>query len=174
MKKRIVRSCMILMLGLAVTQTIVPAEESEDTPGIEGVWFAKITSIDCTSHVPLPNAVPFRGLYMFSHDGSLTNEAAFLVPGSPPRSSGLGVWRHAQGRTYTATFRFFRYNPDNPDPRDNSFQVMRKVSFTIVLNGDQFTSLDQFQEYDKDNQPLPPGGPTPTSGCGTETATRVQ
>src|SRR5215510_11857988 len=128
MKKRIVQRCTIFVLGLALTQTIVPAQEAEETPGIEGVWFAVITPVDCNTLLPLPNALPFRGLYMFNHDGSLTNEAAFLVPGSPRRSSGLGAWRHTQGRTYTATFRFFRYNPDFPDQRDNSFQATRKVS----------------------------------------------
>jgi len=98
---------------------------------------------------------------MFGHDGSLTNEAAFLTS-SPRRSSGLGAWRHAQAQTYTGAFRFFRYNADG------SLMVMRRVATTILLNGDQFTSFDKFQDFDANNNPLP------TTGCNIVTATRVQ
>jgi hypothetical protein len=156
--KRFFESCTILVLGLAATLTTASGQE---TPGIEGVWFADVTAVDCQTGAVIPNLVPFRGLYMFIHDGSLTNEAAFLTP-STRRSSGLGTWGHAQGHTYTGTFRFFRYNPDG------SLLVMRKVTTTIVLNGDQFTSVDFFQDFDANNNPIP------SFGCNTVTATRVQ
>jgi hypothetical protein len=99
---------------------------------------------------------------MFGHDGSLTNEAGFLVP-NPRRSSGLGAWRHTQGQMYAGTFRFFRYNADG------SFLVLRKVTTTIVLNGDQFVSMDVLQDLDADNLPISTVG---SSGCNTVTATR--
>jgi hypothetical protein len=52
----------------------------------------------------------------------------------------LGGWRHTQGQTYTATFRFFRYKDDG------TFVAMRMVSLvTIVIHGDQFTSFGMFQ-----------------------------
>jgi hypothetical protein len=158
MKKRVLRNCAILALALAATQEIAPAQE---TPGIEGVWFADVTAVDCQTGAVIPNVMPFRGLTMFSHDGSMTNEAAFLVA-SPRRSSGLGAWQHTQGRTYTATFRFFRYNADG------SFMVMRKVTQTIVLNGDQYTSVDKFQDFDANNNPIS------SMGCNIETAIRLQ
>jgi hypothetical protein len=156
MKKRIFRSYTILVLGLAATQTIVSAQE---TPGIEGVWIANVTSRDCQTGAPAPG-VPFRALHMFIHDGSLTSEAAFFAP-SPRRSSGLGAWRHTQGHMYTSTFRFFRYN------LDGSFLSMRKVTVTIQLNGDQFTSTDVVEEFNADNVLV-------LTGCATETATRAQ
>jgi hypothetical protein len=156
MKNRIVRSCTILVLGLAATQTIASAQEM---PGIEGVWLANLTSINCQTRVPLPG-ITLRGLFMFSHDGSLTTEAAFFAP-SPRRSSGLGEWRHAQAHTYTATFQFFRYNADG------SFFSMRKVTLTIDRNGDQFTSSDKVEEFNADNVLV-------STGCATETATRAQ
>jgi hypothetical protein len=98
---------------------------------------------------------------VFAQDGLVTNEAAFLVS-VPIRSSGHGTWQHTQGHNYTATFRFFRYNPDG------SFQVMREVTQTITLNGDQFTSTDKFQDFDANNKPLP------AMGCNVETATRLK
>jgi len=158
MKKRIIQSCAILVLVLTAMQTAASAQE---TPGIEGVWFADVTSVNCQTGAVVPGVPSFRGLYMFGHDGSLTNEAAFLVP-SPRRSSGLGIWQHTQARTYTSVFRFFRYNTDG------SFMVLRKVTSTIVLNGDQFTSMDTFQDYDANNNSIA------STGCSIVTAIRQQ
>jgi hypothetical protein len=47
---------------------------------------------------------------------------------------------------------------------------MRKVSLTILLNGDQLTSFDMFQDYDAANKPL--NGPG-NWGCNIETNTRL-
>ena len=178
MKKRIFRSC-ILVLALGAVQTIIPAEEKpkaadQASHGIEGVWFLVATPATCSvPHVPIANAVSFRGLNMFSHDGSFTNEAAFPTP-SPLRSSGLGEWQHTQGNMYTATFRFFRYQESGPGMV--SLLVMRKVTITLALNGDTFSSFDEFQDYSVDNNPLPPSVPPapPTSGCNVEAGYRVR
>jgi len=96
-----------------------------------------------------------------THDGSLTNDAAFPVP-TLLRSSGLGTWQHTQAQTYTLSFRFFRYNDDG------SFAAMRRVAQTLVVNGDQYNSVDRFQDFDLNNNPLP------TTGCNIENAVRVQ
>jgi hypothetical protein len=136
MTKQIFSNCtMFLVLGFAATLTNASAE---GTPGLEGIWFAVVTPVTCDTHVPLPSTVPpgpFRGLNMFSHDGSMTNEAAFFMQGIPPRSGGLGTWQHTQAQMYTATFRFFRYKADG------TFLAMRRVTLkTIMLNRDSFLS----------------------------------
>jgi len=103
-KRLILVSCTMAVLGFSAIQTVAFAQE---TPGIDGAWIGNVIAADCQPpHTPLPNAVPFRALYMFGHDGSLTTEAAFFVP-IPPRSSGLGTWRHTQGQTYASKFWFF-------------------------------------------------------------------
>ena len=66
---------------------------------------------------------------------------------------------------YAGTFWFFRYNPNG------TFLAMRKVSTTILLNDDRFTSTDKFEDYDANNNPISGAG---SSGCNTVTATRVQ
>jgi hypothetical protein len=168
MKKQIFSSCtMFFAIGLAATQTLASAQE---TPGLEGVWLSVVTPVDCVTHAPI-NAPSFRGLNMFSHDGSMTNDAAFLVPPNPiaRRGAGLGGWQRTQGQTFTATFRFFRYNNI-----DGAFLSMRRVTLvTINLHGDQFTSFDMFQDFDAQTPPQPilmPG----STGCNMEQATRVQ
>jgi hypothetical protein len=159
MKKCIFSSCtLFLVLGFAATLTNASAQA---TPGIEGVWFAHITPVDCQTGAVIPNAPSFRGLNMFSHDGSMTNDAAFPGP-TLLRSSGLGTWQHTQAQTYTLAFRFFRYNADG------SFAAMRRVTQTLVVNGDQYTSVDHFQDFDLNNNPLP------ATGCNIESAIRVQ
>ena len=163
MKKSILVSCTMAVLGFAAIQTVASAQEPS---GLEGFWFAVVTPVTCDTHVPIPNALPFNGLNLFSHDGSLTNEAAFPMA-VPLRSSGLGGWQHTQGHMYTATFRFFRYQEGGPGLV--SFLVMRKVSLTILLNGDQFTSFDMFQDYDAANKPLM----VRKLGCNIETNTRL-
>ncbi len=157
--KRLFGSCTILFLGIVALQAVAPAEEA---PGLDGVWFATVTPIDCTTHMILPNAPAFRGLYMFGHDGSLTNEAAFPVPNL--RSSGVGAWRHTQAQMYTGAFRFFRYAPDG------SFLTLRLVTSSITLDGDHFVSTDKFQDFDANNNPVTPA--PGTSGCNVVMATK--
>jgi hypothetical protein len=154
MKKRIFRSGAILVLGLAAIQIVASAQE---TPGIEGLWFANVTNVDCQTGAP---SFTFRALYMFIHDGSLTTEAAFFMP-SPRRSSGLGAWRHAQARTYTSSWWFFRYNPDG------SFLETREVTQTIQLNGDHFTTVDKVEVYDANDHLI-------STGCAVSAGTRAQ
>jgi hypothetical protein len=156
MKSQLLRYCTILVLGFAAMQMAAYA----DGPDLEGVWFAVVTPIDCTTHAVLPNAPSFRGLYMFGHDGSLTNEAAF--PGSNFRSSGVGAWQHTQAQMYTSAFWFFRYNGDG------SFLSLRRVSSKITVNGDQWTSIDMFQDFNVND------GPAQGMGCNFVVASRPQ
>src|ERR1043166_6405522 len=135
--KSIFNCTMILMLSVAAMHTIAYAQER---PGLEGVWLGVLTPINCQTGARVgPDS---HVLHMFGHDGSLTNESANLVatPASR-RSSGLGRWQHTQAQTYTAAFQFFVYNPDE------SFLVLRRVSLTITLAGNYFTSVNQSQDY---------------------------
>ena len=157
MKSRIFRYCTILVLGLAAIQTAAYAEG----PDLEGIWFAVVQPITCDTHVVIPNAPSFRGLLMFGHDGSLTNEAAFPGP-SVLRSSGVGTWQHTQAQMYTAAFWFFRYNGDG------TFMSMRRVTSKITVNGDQWTSIDMFQDFDASDKP------TQAIGCNMVVAMRPQ
>ena len=155
MTKRIFGSCVLM---LSVAALCASAQEARE---IKGVWLSTVTPVDCQSGAIIGNAVPFRGTYLFHQDGSMTNEAGFLVS-SPSRSSGFGTWHFSHGKTYTSKFHFFRYNPDG------SLLAMREVTLTLVFDGDLFTSTDKFQDFDADNKPLP------ASGCNIESGMRLQ
>ena len=81
--KRTFGSCTILFLGLAAMPDDCCRRRGA-RPGLDGVWFADVTPADCGSFLIIPGAPTFRGLYMFGHDGSLTNEAAFPAASSRP------------------------------------------------------------------------------------------
>lgn len=152
MKKRVLRSCTMLLLSFAATQAIASAEE---THGIEGVWSVNVAIRDCQTGA-LIRAV--RAMNLFMHDGSLTETAVNIM-----RTSSLGTWRHDQRQTYTAIFRFFRYNPDG------TFASIAKVTRTIDLNHNntQFTSTGTVEDFDANNVLI-------SNTCSTETATRPQ
>ena len=130
------------------------AAQGDTTDPIEGVWTAEVTIRDCTSGAPVRS---FRGLQMFGHGGELaaTNNSPTMLQGP-----SLGVWQKAAGSgQYTATFRFFRYNPDG------SFAGSQRVSRTIQLSGDQFTSTISAEVLDASDQVL-------QTICGTEASSR--
>jgi hypothetical protein len=152
---------MILALGIAATLTIALTQE---TPGMEGAWISNVTIAECQTGAPIGD--PFiRILYLFSHDGSLTNEPGFLPP-SPPEpatrfSSGLGAWQHAQAQTYNAKLRFWVFNPDN------SIAKMAVVTKTIELSGGVFTARSVVQDFNVSGTPV-------SQMCVAEIATRAQ
>jgi hypothetical protein len=138
MKKHFLRSCTVLLLGVAPMRVVASGQE---TLGLEGVWMANVTNVDCQTGAP-GNGIIFRALHMFIHGSSLTSEDAFSTP-SPRRCFGLDAWRHAQGHMFTSTFWFCRYNPDG------SFPSTREVTVTIELNGDQSITMDKIKTRSK-------------------------
>ena len=121
---------------------------------IEGVWTTDVTIRDCSSGAPVRT---FKGLQMFARGGQLTatnnNPTAIQGP-------SLGVWSRSSGNgQYTATFRFFRYNPDG------TFAGAQRVSRTIELAGDKLTSTISVQVLDPTDQVL-------QTLCGTEESNR--
>lgn len=136
--KRILGSCTILLLALAATETIASAQA---TSGLEGVWISNVTPINCQTGAPLAPATA-RVLYLFNHDGSVTDQPGYLPPASGLRlSGGLGTWRHAQAQTYDFKLWLWVYNSDN------SIAAMSVFTKTIELVGDVFTSRGVRQDF---------------------------
>lgn len=162
MKKRILRSSAMAALLLAAVQTIVSAQESADaeharkeTHAIDGVWTVNVSIRDCQSGDVIRSV---RALNLFIHDGSLTETAVNVL-----RTPSVGTWRHLEGRTFTSTFTFFRYNPDG------TFASRAKVTRAIELSedGSEFTSTGTVEDFDANNVLI-------STACPTETATRPE
>jgi hypothetical protein len=82
---------------------------------------------------------------------------------SPFRSPGHGIWQHVGGRNFTATFIFFRFNPDG------TYAGTQKVTrhFEVGGNGDEFTATASVEILDANDNLI-------ASGCATETARRFE
>jgi hypothetical protein len=145
--KSLIRMCTILALGLAVSSTMLRAQEGS---GLEGVWKVSITVVDCQTGAPIRTV---HSLMMFGPHGSFTETA-----GTASRGISEGVWSNAGGQTYDAVYWFYRYNPDG------TFASFAAASNTITLgdNG-QFTATGLIQDSWANG--------TKTVGCVSQTAT---
>jgi hypothetical protein len=149
---------MILMAG-ALAGISAPLQASDDRAqarAIEGVWEPIVTIRDCQSQTVLDT---FPSMDSYVSGGSLIVGAS-STPAN--RATGLGAWRHAGGRYYTAAYRFYSYDADgNP-------AGALQVSSTIRLNakGTAFTAADTFEVSDL-------GGTVVFQGCGTRVAKRL-
>ena len=124
---------------------------------IEGVWDVTVTARDCATGAALG---VFNAQAMFHRGGTLTDMSA-----APPTSRGIGVgvWRRdGPGPTYTAMFRFNRFNPDGTLAL--SRVVTRKL--TLSFDANMETSVNTSEDRD-------PSGTVVATGCTTDVGTRL-
>ncbi len=162
MKRIILRSIVSIGFMALMAFTIAPASVSAQQAApkkLEGVWDSRVTLTNCQSGAVL---AMFRAFEMFIHGGSLTDTNA-APNAATSRGPGFGRWQHLDGQNYSAAMQFFRFNPDG------SFAGVQKINRAIVLanDGNSYTSTVTFESDD-------PSGNVLMSGCGTETATRLQ
>ena len=159
-----VRLVMVIgaLLGVAsLAQAKQGDGADERARAIEGVWLPLVTITDCTTHTVVAT-FPSMDLYV--------RGGGFVGFGAVTQSDqvGLGAWKHAGGRRYTAEYQFFNYTPMGaPDGTPDG--TLLKVSATIQLNaaGTAFTSSETADVVDA-------GGNVRARICGTRTATRLQ
>lgn len=124
---------------------------------IEGVWESVVTARDCQTQAP---QFSFLSMDSYIRGGSLV-----IVNDSEPsqRATGLGVWRHVGGRTFTSAFQFFTYAPDGtPSGRLRSSSRIR-----MSADGKSFRSSDTVEISDLN-------GIVILQGCVTQAAIRLQ
>lgn len=124
---------------------------------VEGVWDAVLTLRDCSTSAVILTA---RGQNLFHRGGTLTDTNA----SSPTsRGVGFGVWRREGGaQSYTARFRFNRYNADG------TWAGTQRVTrvFTLSADGNTQTSSNTGQVLDV-------AGTVIQNNCATDVSTRV-
>ena len=138
----------------ATAQATAPAVSDADP--IEGLWESNVTIRDCASGATVRT---FKGLNVFGRGGSISGTNS-----GPPTTQGpaLGLWKRTAGPNYTATFRFFRYNPDGT--LAGSQRGTRTL--TVGTDGNSITGTISAQVLD------PADGVVQTI-CGTEVTTRA-
>jgi hypothetical protein len=150
---------MILMAGTLAGMGVrlQASDDKAQARAIEGLWEPIVSIRDCQSQAVL---VTFPSMDLYIDGGSLVVESSSTPPS---RATGMGTWRHAGGRYYTAVYRFYEYTADG------SPAGALKVSSTIRLSasGNAFTTTDTFEVSDLN-------GTVVLQGCGTRQATRVK
>lgn len=138
--------------GSAVAQGLA------DTDPIEGVWESAITIRDCASGTTLRG---FKGLTVLHRGGTASG-----TNNNPPASNGpaFGTWKATSTPSaYTATFRFYRFNPDGSFAGAQS--LVRNVNLAADRNS--MTGTISAQLLDASNNVV--GPPI----CGVEATARV-
>jgi hypothetical protein len=124
---------------------------------IEGTWNVVVTLRDCESQAPLGT---FRAMDMFIQGGSMVDTNA-----APPstRGPGFGSWEYVGEHQFTATLRFFIYNPDG------TFAGVRRVAQEITMADD-----NNSWESTVTNIIFNPAGTPIATGCATTIAARAE
>lgn len=138
----------------ATAQATAPV--ASDVDPIEGLWDSNVTIRDCVSGATVR---AFKGTNVFGRGGSISGTNS-----GPPSTQGpaLGVWKRTAGPNYTATFRFFRYNPDGT--LAGSQRGTRTL--TLGVDGNSITGSISAQVLD-------PADAVVQTICGTEVTTRA-
>ena len=89
-------STVSLYLALVALSLGSPGAVWAQAPTLEGVWSQIITPRDCSTNEPLP-VPPFRALFTFHRDGTVTESVGTLSFAPGQRSIGHGEWTHAGG-----------------------------------------------------------------------------
>lgn len=150
MTQRMFRICILLTLGFAASQTILPAQERNE---LEGIWSVSVNVTNCQTGAAIRTVA---SLQQFRPDGSMIETA-----NTASRGISEGVWGSADANNVAASYWFYRYNPDG------TFASRASVTDKIVLGSNgQFTSSGVVVDYDANGKLL-------TTGCFTHAATRL-
>ena len=95
----------MLVLGSGLTAT-AQSVNAESPNGIEGTWRAQLTVKDCQTGVVLRT---FPTIFQYAKGGTLTYATAGQLPSAT--TTGLGVWKHMYGHTYSAVSEVFIFSP---------------------------------------------------------------
>jgi hypothetical protein len=153
----------LLTTTLIAAGTRAQAHEESVTPlalarAIEGVWEPTVTIRDCQTGTPI---VSFLSMDSYIRGGSYVGEGM----GEPAnRALGLGTWRHAGGRSFTASYQFFAYTMPDGAPLGR-LRVSSKIR--LSADGESFRATDTAQLTDLNGTVL-------QDICGTREARRLR
>ncbi len=157
-------AALAVIFSLTVTQIPVSGQPGESilrsVPAqgkkLEGTWRVEVTLRNCQTGAPIRT---IQALNTYLSGGSMLETGN----SSPFRSPGHGVWQHTGGRDFTATFIFFRFNPDG------TYAGSQKVTRNIEVgeDGNEFTATSSVEILDVNDNLI-------ATGCATETARRFE
>jgi hypothetical protein len=147
----------LLVLGSGLTAT-AQSVNAGSSNGLEGTWRVQLTVQDCQTGQVLRT---FPALFAFAKGGTLTYATAGQLPSAT--TTGLGVWRHTEGHSYSAVSEVFIFSPAGV-----WIQTHRLTRAVDVSNdGDEFTDTVALQIFDTSGNQI-------VAGCGTSVGSRMK
>ena len=146
----------LLVLGSGLTATAQSVDDGSSN-GLEGTWRVQLTVNDCMGHV----LRTFPALFAFAKGGTLTVATA----GQPPalNTTGIGIWQHIKGHTYSAESESFMFSSAGAWTQTSRLTRVIDVS----NDGDTYTDTVGVQIFDTSGNQL-------ATGCGTSVGKRMK
>lgn len=147
----------MLVLGSGLTVR-AQSEDAESHHGLEGAWRLQLSVRDCQTNQVLRT---FPALATFAKGGTLTLTTAGQLPSLS--TTGLGVWRHTNGHTYSALSEAFVFSPAGV------WIQTQRLTRTIEIDNDadEFTETVALEILDTNGNVI-------VTGCATSVATRFK
>jgi hypothetical protein len=147
----------VLVLGFALTAR-AQSEDDGSHGGLEGTWRLQVTVRDCQTGQALRT---FPAMFTFAQGGTATVTTAGQVPALS--TTGLGVWRHTDGHTYSAVSEAFVFSPAGV------WTQTHRLTRAIEIDNDaaQFTDTVALEIFDTNGNLI-------VTGCATSVASRFK
>jgi hypothetical protein len=147
----------LLVLGSGLRATAQSANAGSPN-GLEGTWRVQLTVQDCQTGQVLRT---FPALFAFAKGGTLTYATAGQLPSAT--TTGLGVWRHTNGHSYSAVSEVFIFSPAGAWTQTH--RLTRAID--VSDDGDEFTDTVALQIFDTSGNQI-------VAGCGTSVGSRMK
>lgn len=151
-KTRTILSLIVILVAAAIGVSAASGDNADAVSSgnqLSGTWEVTV------NRGPLP---PLTSLQVFTGDGSFIEHAN---DGSANRSAAYGAWVRLEGRLYSVTSVFFRFNPQT-----GAYLGTHKIRRTLRLSedGQSFTAVARGFILDADGNVI---APTSATAAGT-------
>jgi len=147
----------ILVLGSGLTAR-AQLQDAESHNGLEGTWRLQVTVRDCQTGQALRT---FPAMFTFAKGGTLSVTTAGQLPSLS--TTGLGVWRHTDGHTYSAVSEAFVFS--SAGAWTQTHRLTRVIE--IANDAQEFTDTVALQIFDTNGNLI-------VTGCATSVASRFE
>jgi hypothetical protein len=144
---------LVLVSGLTAA-----AQSGDDGSPLEGTWRAQLTVRDCGTKVALRT---FPTIFAYAEGGNLTYATAGQLPSQT--TTGLGVWKHMYGHTYSAMSEVFIFSAAGV------WTSTHRLTRVMKLSNDANTYTDTIGLEIFDTNGIQIG-----TGCATAVASRME
>jgi hypothetical protein len=147
----------MLVLGSGLTARS-QSQDAESHNGLEGTWRLQVTVRDCQTGQALRT---FPAMFTFAKGGTLSVTTAGQLPSLS--TTGLGVWRHTDGHTYSAVSEAFIFS--SAGAWTQTHRLTRVIE--IANDAQEFTDTVALQIFDTNGNLI-------VTGCATSVASRFE